>query len=341
MSELAREAAARADLATLGSALGGLRWVQGPGGNCSVKLGSTLWVKASGTRFAEVAQPGGHTKVPLALASTALEGDPTAERDLFGHTPRPSLETYFHVLGPRVVAHTHALGVLLYACSNEPFSARVDDGVVAIPYVRPGRGIALAVRDVLGEVEECVCIMRNHGVVVYAQSAERAIELTVRCDEQARASAERSGPLPAIEPLVEGYLAGVERVVEGGVYRALPVREARETDPPRYLFPDAPVCSSVVLAGRLDEPSSAAERALAEIRRACVLVAPNGERIAVAKSSAQLAQCCAVAAAHDWLEDALRTRGRAQYLPDDEPARILDLPSEQYRMQLAARGNAP
>jgi ribulose-5-phosphate 4-epimerase/fuculose-1-phosphate aldolase len=331
------EDAARADLAALGAALGGVRWVQGPGGNCSVKVGSALWVKASGTRFADVAEAGGHAKVPLALASTALEGDPTAERELFAHTPRPSLETYFHALGPRVVVHTHALGVLLYACSSEPFSARVADGVVAIPYVRPGRGIALAIRDVLGEVEEGVCIMRSHGVVVYAQSAERAIELTIRCDEQARASAERSGPLPAIEPLVEGYLAGAERAVEGGHYRELPVREAREADPPRYLFPDAPVCASVVLMARLDDPSRAAARALAEIRRACVLVAPSGRRLAVAQSSAQLAQCCAVAAAHDWLEDALRSRGRAQYLPDDEPARILDLPSEQYRMQLAAR----
>jgi hypothetical protein len=39
-------------------------------------------------------------------------------------------------------------------------------------------------------------------------------------------------------------------------------------------------------------------------------------------------------AAHDWLEDALAPRGLARYLPDDEPAKILDLPSEQYRLRL-------
>jgi hypothetical protein len=43
-----------------------------------------------------------------------------------------------------------------------------------------------------------------------------------------------------------------------------------------------------------------------------------------------------VVAAHDWLEDALLARGTARYLPDDEPARLLNLPSEQYRLQLAA-----
>lgn len=340
-SALQREhEAARAELGALGSALGGLRWVQGPGGNCSVKVGSALWVKASGTRFADVANEGGHVQVPLELVRVALDGDAGAERELFACAPRPSLETYFHVLGPRVVAHTHAVGVLLYACSTAPFSARVADGVVAIPYVRPGRGIALAMRDVLefGEqTAECVCILRSHGVVAYAESAERAIELTMRCDEEARANAERSGPLPAIEPRVEAYLAGAERIVDGGVYRALPPREACEVDPPRYLFPDAPVCASVVFAERLDDPERDAARALAEIARACVLVDPDGRRIAVARSAEQLGQCCAVAAAHDWLEDALRSRGCAQYLPVDEPARILSLPSEQYRMRLAAR----
>jgi ribulose-5-phosphate 4-epimerase/fuculose-1-phosphate aldolase len=335
-------AAARAELATLGSALGGLCWVQGPGGNCSVKVGSALWVKASGTRFAAVANHGGHVRVPLALVCVALEGDADAERELFACTPRPSLETYFHGFGPRVVAHTHALGVLLYACSTAPFLARLADRVVAIPYVRPGRGIARAMRDVLDfpeQAAESVCILRSHGVVAYAESAARAIELTMRCDEEARANAERSGRLPPIEPIVEAYLADDEHSLDGGVYRALPRREAREVDPPRYLFPDAPVCSSVVLAPRLDDPRRAAAYALAESTRACVLVDPYGERIAVARSSEQLSQCCAVAAAHDWLEDALRSRGCAHYLPVDEPARILNLPSEQYRMRLAARAD--
>jgi len=334
-----REVRALAELFELARALGGVRWVQGPGGNCSIKVGDELWVKASGTRFADVAEPGNQARVPLALAVRACEGDESADRNVFGRTPRPSLETYFHALGGPVVAHTHALGAMLYACSSAPYARQIEPGIVSIPYVRPGRGVAQAMREVLakGSAEQ-LCILRSHGIVAYADSARRAIELTTRFDEAQRARAEKQGgKLPAFEPLADAYLAAPERSdVEGGVYRALPVREARESDPPRYLFPDAPVCASIVLVDSLaDEPATVA-RALAEIGRACVLVDPSGVRLAVARTPAQLQQTCEVAAAHDWLEDALRARGIASYLPVHEPAAILSMPAEQYRMRLAA-----
>lgn len=330
------------ELQIMGKALGGLRWVQGPGGNCSVKSRDDLWVKASGTRFAEVAEQGGHARVPLAVARLALGGDEEAGSTLFAVTPRPSLETYFHALGARVVAHTHALGALLYACSTAPFEREVEPGVVSIPYVPPGRGVALALRDVLAAHEpeaEQVCILRSHGIVAYADTAERAVELTARFDERARAQAERAGPLPPFEPQVEAYLGSAEQLVEGGTFRTLPERTVRESGQPRYLFPDAPVCASVVLVDSLGDLRARAAEALRSLQRACLVVDANGRRIAVAKTATQLSQTCEVAAAHDWLEDALRARNVAGYLPVDEPARILNMPSEQYRIQLAGAGS--
>ncbi|HEY6877453.1 MAG TPA: class II aldolase/adducin family protein [Polyangiales bacterium] len=329
------EERASRELAAMGEALGGLLWVQGPGGNCSVKVGSELWVKASGTRFAEVASPAGHVKLPLELAKRALAGDADADREVFQRSPRPSLETYFHALGADVVAHTHALGVLLYACSNAPL-AEARKGYFEIPYVRPGRGIATTIEAAFCEpgVDGLVCVLRNHGIVAYADTALAAVALTKSFDARAREAAEKAGPLAAFEPMVAAYLASPERTFEGGVFRSLPRREAPETNPPRYLFPDAAVCASIVLTDAIDDDS--AQRALSTIGRALVLVDPQGARIAVARTSTQLQQTCEVAAAHDWLEDALRARGSAHYLDADEPARILSLPSEQYRMQLAA-----
>jgi ribulose-5-phosphate 4-epimerase/fuculose-1-phosphate aldolase len=332
------EAAARADLRAVGQALGGLRWVQGPGGNCSVKVGAELWVKASGTRFADVADDAGHARVSLELSLRALAGAAEADKELFARAPRPSLETYFHALGPRVVAHTHALGALLFACSRGDYFAELERDFVSIPYVRPGRGVAEAMQGVLDFARgECVCILSSHGIVAYAESAQRAIELTTRFDDRVRALAERDGKLEAIEPRVEAYLSAPELAFDEGVCRALPQREALETEPPLYLFPDAPVCASTVLVDQLDDHSAA--RAMREIGRASVLVDPSGRRIAVAKSSKQLTQTCEVAAAHDWLEEALRARGVANYLDADEPQRILSLPSEQYRMRLAAKSS--
>ncbi|WP_394821081.1 class II aldolase/adducin family protein [Pendulispora albinea] len=344
-------AEAQNELALMGRALGGLRWVQGPGGNVSVKVDNgELWVKASGKRLGEVAHEGGHARVPLDIATRALDGDAEADRDLFGRTPRPSLETYFHALGGRVVAHTHALGVLLYACSTSPYErvlgqgsgialpAELSSRVFSIPYVRPGRGIALAMRDVLGSARgEALIVLRSHGVVAMAETAARAIALTEMLDEAVR---HRFGSLPDIDALAPRYADSPVATVEGGVFRRLPPRVAREASPPRYLFPDAPVCASLVQVGALtDLPavSALAARALAEWKRACILVDAEGRRAAVARSAAQLEHTCEVVAGHDWLEDALRAHGVAQYLDDDEPAGILSLPAEQYRIRLGEK----
>ncbi len=96
-----------AGLRALGDAFGSPTWAQGPGGNVSIKEDGVLWVKASGRRLSEVATPAGHSGVALTDATAALAGDKEADARAFAVTPRPSLETYFHAIGPKVVAHTH------------------------------------------------------------------------------------------------------------------------------------------------------------------------------------------------------------------------------------------
>ena len=317
------------ELAELASALGGAPWVQGPGGNASVKDGDQLWVKASGVRLAELALPHGHVRVPLATVRAALAGDEAADRALFAHTPRPSLETYFHALGARIVAHTHALGALLYACSSAPFVARPESNVFAVRYLRPGRGVARAIEEQRGDAQ--LCVLRSHGIIAYADSTREAIELSQRFDEQVRQQFCETGPLAPFE--LDAYFGGAQQALEHGVYRALP---ERCVSAPRYLFPDACVCASVVLVPSLADPHGSAVRALQTLGRACVLVDPSGQRIAVAHGETQLQQTCELTAAHDWLEDALCARGQASYLPPEEASGIIGLPSEQYRIQLAA-----
>ena len=321
-------------LASLGRALGDPSWVQGPGGNVSVKTDNgELLVKASGRRLLDVGNEGGYASVSLELARRALGGDEIADKELFARTPRPSLETYFHTLGGRVVAHVHAVGALLYACSNLPVKRRIDEGLWSVPYVRPGRGLALAVRKVLGDARRGVVVLRSHGVIAFADDEHEVIELLQRFDERAR---EPFGRLPPFPEVVATYTSSpYQPAGEGVVYRVLPPRTLREADPPRYLFPDAPVCASIVLVDRDPQATAVMVEALSMVGRACVLQGPGGTRVAVAKNSEQLEAACEVVAAHDWVEDALCMRGLVQYLPDDEPAGILSMPSEAYRIRLA------
>ena len=330
----------RDELATMGAALGGARWVQGPGGNVSVKTdGGELWVKASGARLADVAAPDGHARVLLATAAAAAAGDPAAEEALFAGRPRPSLETYFHALGGRVVAHTHAAGVLLMACSRGVDNPGFARAVVEVPYVRPGRGVALALRAAGADAPgEGAFVLRSHGLVAFAADADRAVALTLRADELARAP---FGRLEPVESAVERYLShGDARAAAGGFAQPVPARP--DAAAARYLFPDAAVCASVDLVPSLADPAGAAAAALARSTRARVLTTADGQRLCVAARARALRESIEVLAAHDWLQDALAARGAAAYLADDEPAAIVDMPAEQYRVALAAsRGRAP
>jgi ribulose-5-phosphate 4-epimerase/fuculose-1-phosphate aldolase len=324
------------ELGTMGTGLGALRWVQGPGGNVSVKAEGTLLVKASGVRLRDVGGAKGHTRVPLADAVAALGGDADADARVFACAPRPSLETYFHALPARAIAHTHALGVLLYACAAYR-GARPAGVTGQVPYARPGRGLAVAVRDVYAkDAEEQAIVLLSHGVIVAAKTAERAVALTCEIDDGIRA---RFGALPPFEPLALSYLEAPAIAVEGGVVRQLPARKtnATATTPPRYLFPDAVICASTILVDAMTDVPALAARSIAETKgRSHVLTDDEGRRAIVGKSASQLDQSTEVLAAHDWLSDVLDAHGGATYLHDDEPARLLSLPSEQYRIRLAA-----
>ena len=316
------------DLKTLGECLGGVDWAQGPGGNVSVKDDGTLFVKASGRRLRDLGMPGSIAEVPMDLAARALAGDAAAETAVFARTPRPSLETYFHALGGRVVAHTHALGALLVACSTAPHT-----DALLVPYERPGAGLATAVARVLGGRSTGVLVLQSHGLLVYAESVDEAVEHTERTDRACRARFER---LPAFADVVAALPAPLP-LPNGGFYSALPARTAAHVG---YLCPDAVVYATVLRVPSLDDVLGLAESALATLGRPVVLVADDGTRVHCARTADELEQAREVGLAHDWIEDALVPRGEANYLPADEPAKIVSMPSEQYRLELT-RKSAP
>ncbi len=312
------------ELAALARAFGGARWAQGPGGNVSVKHEGRLFVKASGTRLATVADEGGHVAVDLADATRALEGDLAADARVFAARPRPSLETYFHAIGAAVVAHTHPVAVLLAACASRSPEAL---GLPVVPYERPGRGLALAVERAREAAPGARALMlASHGLLVDADTAEEAIAISEEVAEKCRASF--GADLGSFDELCALYMSAAAIEVEGGFARRLPPRAHLD----RYLFPDAVVYASVARVHRLEGESL--PRAVAELGRAVVVVDDANARVAFAKSRSALDSCVEVCAAHDWVESVLGREGLPRYLADDEPAKILDLPSEKYRMRL-------
>jgi len=320
------------ELELLAERLGALRFAQGAGGNVSVKQGDDLWVKASGVRLAEVASTDGLARVDRSVALCALAGDTAAERALFSVRPRPSLETLFHALDGRVVAHTHALGVLLAACSESPERWGLPARIV--PYALPGIDLALAAADARSrEPDECALLLKSHGLVVYASTAERAAALTEEIDARCRTLA---GELPSFETLLASYAAAPTEPFDGGLLRRLPSRVRRAEAKGRYLFPDAPVCAMEIEVASLDDALGTCREIVATLGRTVLAVDPSGSRALAGPTARGVEFGLEVVAAHDWVEDALLARGIPRYLPDDEPSRLIDMPSERYRIELAS-----
>jgi ribulose-5-phosphate 4-epimerase/fuculose-1-phosphate aldolase len=320
------------DLHTLGAALAGPHWAQGPGGNVSVKTeGGELWVKASGRRLADVASPRGHTKASLELALRAIAGDAKADGELFALEPRPSLETYMHALGPAVVVHTHAAGALLLACAAAGRS-HLPEAVTPIEYVRPGRGLAVRIRKVLNP-EECVVLLRSHGLVVYAASAARALELTASVD---RLGLQVFEPRTTFDEHLSTYRQAPLQRAEGVVACALPDGARPGEAGERYLFPDAVIYATTVRVRDLRDPLAQASEVLSELKRPAVLIDGEGARLAVAPTESKLRDCIEVAAVHDWVAGVLEARGGFEVLDASEPAQLVAMPSERYRMKLGA-----
>ncbi|MBM4395933.1 MAG: class II aldolase/adducin family protein [Deltaproteobacteria bacterium] len=169
-------------------------WVQGTGGNVSVKLpgprGGTLAVKESGVRLDSVGPDRGLIDVPLAPLREALariSGDgPDAlaayEEAVAGAArgrSRPSMEAGFHALLPRpLVVHLHSLAAIAMAEEH----ARDPAGVAAfldrhtawrvafVPPVVPGWPLA---RALAAFADADAVVLGGHGVVIQSDDAGR------------------------------------------------------------------------------------------------------------------------------------------------------------------------
>ncbi|MGF7008803.1 class II aldolase/adducin family protein [Aminobacter sp. BE322] len=159
---------------------------QGAGGNTSLKVGDTLWIKASGTWLAHAAERDIMVPVGMAPLIAAVEAiDPAAEQAhqftvaaLNGSGLRPSIETTVHALMPqRVVLHVHCIDTIAYAvrgdCIEQVGPRLAGLNWAYVPYARPGLPLALAIAEHRDKRPD-VLILANHGLVVAAETAGKA-----------------------------------------------------------------------------------------------------------------------------------------------------------------------
>lgn len=291
----------------------GTRYVQGAGGNISIKQDDVLWVKASGTRFADAALRS--IFVPLDLRAARAGALVAADlRSAVISVPetdglRPSIEAAFHALMPqRVVVHVHSVGAV---------AAGVGDGLGAqsalsstvpldlVPYRRPGRELAqeLVESGVAVERREAAALLLNHGLLVAAQTAQRALDLVREIEG---VLAPRDLPQPEADPVA---VDGMRFLFGPGTLDAA----ARAVLMSGVLTPD----SAVYLGPR---PFGATGTGAS-----CVLL----EDGAVGVSAALSADACQVV--ESLVAVALEARQPIRCLPEDEVSALVGWEAEQWR----------
>ena len=201
-SRISKTAGARAD------------YVQGGGGNTSVKLGDGLMaIKASGFCLSDIEPDKAYavldgaairefylTSEPNQFENVETAGSTKAKesiRIIEGLAQlRPSVEAGFHSILKTFVVHTHSVYANLAACAvnckalcTAAFEG-ADYSWGMVPYVDPGANLTFAIRDELRRVEKetgkapSIIIMQNHGIIAHDDDPDRCLALHADANER-------------------------------------------------------------------------------------------------------------------------------------------------------------
>jgi len=330
------------DLARLSARIGAdPLLIQGPGGNTSVKEGGVMWIKASGTNLADalvqdVFVPCDLGAMRAAMTAGEARADRPAEFALRQGGLRPSIETSLHAVFPqRVVVHVHCVNTLALAIrqdATEAVAARMAGfGWAMVPYAKPGADLARQVQAVLKPGVDVV-ILRNHGLIVAAETVEEAAELLSRVGEAVTAPALSLPPDAGLSDL--GDDAYLPLSADHPLHTVARTPRLLQAALAGSLYPDHVVFCGVGAASLNagETPSQAADRVMAEglPRPAFLLVRGQGALIAAdAKPGAQaLVRCLGDVLAR------LAEGAEVRPLTVAENAELLDWDAEKYRQRL-------
>ena len=161
--------------------------VQGAGGNTSIKIGSQIWVKASGTWLQnalteEIFIPIDLRKFHRKLNPNIFELD-TSKFSL--NSKRPSIETLLHVIMPqKVIVHTHAvevLSILVRKGSESKIRTIIGDQLnwMFVEYAKPGNELAEKIFSKISTKKNTpdILFLESHGLVLATDTVDEARKL--------------------------------------------------------------------------------------------------------------------------------------------------------------------
>ncbi len=225
------------------------RLVQPGGGNTSIKVEGALLVKGSGTDLRTIGVEG-FTRLDLGRLDALRDVERLTDAEMMrfmatcmlADGPAPSVETPLHALLPhRVIVHTHDVATMSLTNVGDGTAERLirelfGDGIVYVPYVRPGFPLARAVSLLRDRIPPGAhgLALAHHGLVVWGEDptecGERLARSVGRMDEYLETARRGRRRAPSVSqpaasrderrrlaelvlPAVRGALSRPERVV--------------------------------------------------------------------------------------------------------------------------------
>jgi rhamnose utilization protein RhaD (predicted bifunctional aldolase and dehydrogenase)/NAD(P)-dependent dehydrogenase (short-subunit alcohol dehydrogenase family) len=171
------------------------------GGNTSVKIGDTLYIKASGVSLADMTREGfvalsrdkvskilneSYSKDPLKREEQVKEK--LLETRLDKKAGRPSVETMLHEsIKYKFIVHTHPCLINGLTCAKDGKKIAEElfgDNTLWIDYTDPGYTLAKKVQNALiqyrkdHKADPEIILIQNHGVFINTDNAEKIKEIT-------------------------------------------------------------------------------------------------------------------------------------------------------------------
>ena len=165
-------------------------FVQGGGGNVSIKTDKDLIVKASGTRLSEATTSMGFVVLNQEVAKECIKAGASLQQALAAGSPngRPSIEAPLHVeCGGKYVVHIHSVGAIAIGLIEDGFAFCAEEGWQYVEYVLPGEPLLSALKSSENFSSPAgVSILANHGLLVWETSLEDCIERVAQAENKCR-----------------------------------------------------------------------------------------------------------------------------------------------------------
>ena len=154
-------------------------YVQGGGGNVSVKIDQQILVKSSGTRLMDASVNSGFVVMDIDKAKACITSGESLEGAVSKHSPpgRPSIEAPLHIVcAGKYVAHVHSVGAVALGLTIDCESVCRRYGWKSIPYVEPGSPLleALSANPEFF-LHTGTAILKNHGLLLWSSSLDECV----------------------------------------------------------------------------------------------------------------------------------------------------------------------